>query len=71
MPKPRARASPVPLSRQPDPSLLMPCGDPVRVENPDTASDNDIAAERIRVAQAYLACKGRHDDLSAFVRAQP
>ena len=64
-----ASSSPVPLSRQPDPSLLMPCVDPVLAENPDGASDNDIAAERIRVAQAYLACKGRHDDLVVFVKA--
>lgn len=66
-----ASSSPVPLNRQPDPSLLMPCVDPVLTPNPDAATDNDIAAERIRVAQAYLACKGRHEDLAAFVRARP
>ena len=37
------------------------------IDNPETASDNDIAAERIRVAEAYLACKRRHADLVVFV----
>ncbi len=61
-------SSSVPVDRRPDASLLLPCTDPVLVANPETASDNDIAAERLRVAQAYLACKRRHADLSAFVR---
>jgi hypothetical protein len=43
----------------------------VLADNPDAASDNDIAAERIRVAQAYLACKQRQGDLAAFVRGGP
>jgi hypothetical protein len=30
--------------------------------------DNEIAAERIRVAEAYLACKQRHRDLVTFVK---
>jgi hypothetical protein len=55
------------VSRQPDPSLLAPCVDPVLVEDPDTATDNDIAGERIRVAEAYLACKQRQADLARFV----
>jgi len=58
---------PVPARSRPDPSLLLPCVDPVLVENPDTASDNKIAAERVRVAEAYLACKQRHADLAAFM----
>jgi hypothetical protein len=33
----------------------------------DDAADNDIAAERIRVAQAYVACKIRHASLVRFV----
>lgn len=60
--------SPFPVERKPDPSLLLPCVDPVLIENPDTATDNDIAGERIRVAEAYLACKQRQADLSAFMR---
>ena len=62
-------AVPVPVARRPDPSLLLPCVDPVLVYDPDTASDNDVAAERIRVMEAYLACKQRQADLAAFVRA--
>jgi hypothetical protein len=58
---------PVPVSRQPDASLLLPCQDPALVADPETASDNDVAAERIRVAQAYLSCKRRHADLVTFV----
>ena len=54
------------MSRRPDASLLLPCVDPMLAA--DDATDNDIAAERIRVAQAYLACKRRQADLAAFVR---
>jgi len=61
--------STVPVSRQPDASLLLPCRDPELVADPETASDNDVAAERIRVAEAYLACKQRHGDLVTFVKA--
>ena len=59
--------SPFPVARQPDPSLLLPCVDPVLIEDPDTATDNDIAGERIRVAEAYLACKQRQAGLARFV----
>ena len=59
--------SSVPVSRQPDASLLLPCADPELVRDPETATDNEVAAERIRVAEAYLACKQRHADLVAFV----
>ena len=57
------------MARRPDASLLLPCQDPALVDDPDTATDNDIAAERIRVAEAYLACKRRHADLVTFVKA--
>lgn len=60
--------STVPVARQPDASLLLPCVDPELVPDPDAASDNDIAAERIRVAEAYLACRRRHADLVTFVK---
>jgi len=59
-------SSPVTISRQPDASLLLPCVDPVLAD--DDATDNEIAAERLRVAQAYLTCKQRQADLAAFVR---
>ena len=61
---------PVPVARQPDASLLLPCQDPALVDDPDTATDNEVAAERIRVAEAYLACKRRHADLVTFVTAR-
>lgn len=57
------------MARQPDTSLLLPCQDPALVDDPDTATDNEVAAERIRVAEAYLACKHRHADLVTFVKA--
>lgn len=61
-----ANSSSVPVARKPDASLLLPCQDPTLVADPDTATDNDVAAERIRVGQAYLACKQRHADLVTF-----
>ncbi len=60
--------SAVPVQRRPDASLLLPCVDPSLVDDPDTASDNEVAAERIRVAEAYLACRQRHADLVTFVK---
>jgi hypothetical protein len=56
------------VARQPDASLLLPCQDPALVDDPETATDNEVAAERLRVAEAYLACKQRHADLATFVR---
>ena len=64
-----ASSSTVPVARMPDASLLLPCQDPQLVDDPDTATDNEVAAERIRVAEAYLACKRRHTDLATFVQA--
>jgi len=43
----------------------------VLVGDPETATDNEVAAERIRVAEAYLACKRRHADLVTFVKGGP
>ena len=64
-----ATYSSVPVARMPDASLLLPCQDPALVDDPDTANDNEVAAERIRVTEAYLACKRRHADLVTFVKA--
>ena len=58
------------MARQPDASLLLPCRDPQLVPDPETASDNEVAAERIRVAEAYLACRQRHADLVTFVKSE-
>jgi hypothetical protein len=55
------------VDRQPDASLLLSCQDPALVADPETATDNEVAAERIRVAEAYLACKRRHADLATFI----
>ena len=66
-----ANSSAVPVARRPDASLLLPCQDPALVDDPDSATDNDVAAERIRVAEAYLACRRRHADLVTFVKAGP
>lgn len=58
----------VPVSRHPDAGLLEPCVDPV-LSNPDTATDNDFAADQVRLADAYLACKVRHQKLIDFEKA--
>lgn len=48
------------------PSLLLPCVDPILA--PDNASDNEIGAERIRVARAYIDCRDKHAALADRVR---
>ena len=37
---------------------------------PENASDNDIAAEQVRVAQAYVICRERHNALAGWVEGQ-
>lgn len=59
-------SSPRLVERTPDASLLLPCVDPTLAL--DNASDNEIAAERIRVAQAYVTCRTRHASLVEFVK---
>jgi len=49
-----------------DASLLQPCVDPMLA--PVDPSDNELAAERLRVAKAYLDCKARHGALADRVR---
>lgn len=49
-----------------DASLLLPCTDPILA--PDEASDNEIAAERLRLGKAYLDCKARHGALAGRVK---
>ena len=63
-----ATPSVVPVSRRPDPSLLQPCVDPV-LSDPETASDNDFGADMVRLNEAYLACKARHQSLIDFEKA--
>lgn len=56
--------------RLPDAGLMTPCVDPVLVDDPNTATDNEVAGERIRVAEAYLACKRKQADLATFVKGE-
>jgi hypothetical protein len=49
-----------------DASLLQPCADPMLA--PEEPTDNELAAERLRVAKAYLDCKARHDALVERVK---
>jgi hypothetical protein len=49
-----------------DASLLLPCVDPIlALEN---ATDNELAAERLRFGNAYLDCKARQGTLADRVR---
>jgi hypothetical protein len=59
---------PVVVRPMPDAGLLLPCQDPALIADPDTATDTDVALERIRVAEAYVACRRRHADLVTWVR---
>jgi hypothetical protein len=36
---------------------------------PESPSDNELAAERIRVAKAYVDCRDRHAALADRIRA--
>ena len=35
---------------------------------PDNPSDNELAAERLRVAKAYIDCKARHGALADRIK---
>lgn len=52
----------LPVRPEIDASLLQPCVDPILA--PDDASDNELAAERLRFGKAYLDCKARHGALA-------
>lgn len=56
------------LAVKPDiaPSLLLPCANPVLA--PENPSDNELAAERIRVAKAFVDCRDKHAALSKRVQ---
>ena len=59
-------SSPLLVKPEIDASLLLPCVDPILA--PENASDNEIAAERLRVGKAYLDCKARHETLAGRVK---
>lgn len=63
-------SSVVPVTRTPDPSLLRECVDPI-LANPDTATDNDFAADMLNLAQAYEACKQQNHSIIQFEQAAP
>ena len=50
-----------------DGELLQPCRDP-QLAPPDNPSDNELAAERLRVAKVYLDYKSRHATLADRVK---
>ena len=52
----------LPVKPMIDASLLQPCVDPILA--PENASDNELAAERLRFGKAYLDCKARHAALA-------
>lgn len=58
-------SSPLLVRPEIDASLLQPCQDPQLA--PDNPSDNELAAERLRVAKAYLDCKARQAALAGRV----
>ena len=55
----------VAVQTRPSAALLQPCQDPELVADPDTATREEIAVERVRVAQAYADCR---DGKEALVR---
>ena len=56
----------LPVRPEIDASLLQPCQDPMLA--PENASDNELAAERLRMGKAYLDCKARHETLASRVK---
>ena len=47
---------------------MTPCQDPELIVDPRTATDEDVNAERLRVAKAYTDCKKKHGDLAGYYR---
>jgi len=61
-----ATFSPVPVDRQPDASLLLPCDRPA--VPPTSPTDTDVALGWVDAVQKFLNCDARHAALSAFVK---
>lgn len=61
-----ATFSPVPVDRQPDASLLLPCDRPAMPSEKPT--DTDVALAWIDAVQKFLNCDARHGALSTFVK---
>lgn len=59
-------SSPIPIDRQPDASLLLPCARPAQpAQNP---TDTDVALAWMDAVQKYLNCEAKHGALAAFVK---
>lgn len=58
--------SPVPVDRQPDASLLLPCERPV--SPPEKPSNKDVGLGWLDAVQKYLACEAKHQALVNFVK---
>jgi len=58
--------SSIPVDRQPDASLLLPCERPMRPA--DNPTDTDVALAWIDAVQKYLNCEARHAALASFVK---
>jgi len=59
-------SAPIPVDRQPDASLLLPCDRPK--PPPDSPTDTDVALGYIDAVQKYLNCEAKHGALAAFVK---
>ncbi len=64
-----ACAQPLAVHPTPNAALLLPCIDPA-LADPETATDNDMAVMMLGLAKAYVDCKRRQADLTAWVRGQ-
>lgn len=58
--------SPLPVDRQPDASLLLPCDRPR--PPPNSPTDTDVALGYLDAVQKYLNCEAKHGALAAFVK---
>jgi len=56
----------VPVDRQPDASLLLPCDRPA--VPPEKLTDTDAALGWIDAVQKFLNCEARHAALATFVK---
>ncbi len=59
-------SAPIPVDRQPDASLLLPCSRPE--SPPDKPTDTDVALAWLDAVQKYLACEAKHSALATSVK---
>lgn len=58
--------TPVPVDRQPDASLLLPCRPPKLP--PQSYTDTDVALSFMDAHEKYLECEAKQNALAAFVK---